>query len=43
LPLPGYQHARSIARERYALMLLDLNAAGDRAKSRGPLNEALAM
>jgi len=35
--------AQPIAREWYALMLLDRNAAGDHAKARGLLSEALAM
>lgn len=38
-----YQVARPMARGWYALMLLDRNAAGDHAKARGLLSEALAM
>ena len=38
-----YQVAQPMAREWYALMLLDRNAAGDHAKARGLLSEALAM
>jgi hypothetical protein len=40
---PPYRVSQPIAREWYALMLLDRNAAGDRAKARGLLTEALAM
>jgi hypothetical protein len=38
-----YRVAQPMARERYALMLLDRNARGDHAKARGLLSEALAM
>jgi hypothetical protein len=38
-----YRVSQPIAREWYALTLLDRNAAGDRAKARGLLSEALAM
>ena len=38
-----YRVSQPIAREWYALMLLDRNAAGDRAKARVLLAEALAM
>jgi hypothetical protein len=35
--------AQPMAREWYALMLLDRNATGDRSKARDLLTEALAM
>jgi tetratricopeptide (TPR) repeat protein len=38
-----YRVSQPIAREWYAQMLLDRNAAGDRAKARGLLSEVLAM
>ena len=38
-----YRVAQPMAREWYAVMLLDRNAPGDHAKARGLLSEALAM
>ena len=38
-----YRVSQPIAREGYALMLLDRNAPGDHAKARGLLTDALAM
>jgi tetratricopeptide (TPR) repeat protein len=38
-----YRPAQPMAREWYALMLLDRNGPGDAAKARGLLSEALAM
>ena len=38
-----YRPAQPIAREWYALMLLDRNGPGDAAKARDLLSEALAM
>jgi hypothetical protein len=38
-----YRVSQPMAREWYALMLLDRNASGDAAKARGLLGEALAM
>ncbi len=47
-PKPGDKRSRGrpaqpVAREWYARMLLERNAAGDRTKARGLLSEALAM
>ena len=38
-----YRYAQPMAREWYALMLLDQNGAGNAAKARGLLTEALSM
>jgi hypothetical protein len=40
---PPYQVSQPVAREWYTLMLLDRNAAGDRAKARDLPAETLAM